>query len=95
MYYDSGKWELLKTKQGLICDTITNLYNFNNKVFVSTYLGVSILSGNKVIENVYSNSSKIKSPIFGLSMEESKGENNAKIYSFGNDWIGTLSDHNF
>jgi PAS domain S-box-containing protein len=93
LFYENGTWKTIKKKQGLVCDTITNIVKVDGKIFVSTFKGVSIISGEKVIQNIYLKNQQFNTQIMGLTKAFFKDNKHGKVFVFGADWIGDI--HNY
>jgi len=92
LYFSNGVWEKIGNKQGLICDTISNITSNANKIFVCTYKGVSELARQKIINNLYQHEKKFGLQIMGMTNFILQNNKKWTTYTLGSNWIGVIQN---
>ncbi len=92
--YEDNKWTNISVKEGLINNQVNTIKNINNKLYVCTENGLSIIENGKVDNSLNSilkaPSKKIKSIEF-----EDHSSANITLWLLGKEWIGTIQRGKF
>lgn len=86
--YFNQKWYRINKSQGLISDSISGVVNVNNKIFVSTYSGISILDKESEILNYDFKNQNIDPKILGITSFKKSNNSYNSVILFGSNWIG-------
>jgi len=93
--YKDKKWSRISQKDGLIDDRVNTIKSFQNKLYVCTENGLSVIHDGKVDNSLNSviniSSKKIKS----IEFELLKNNSVPVIWLLGNKWIGKIQNRQF
>ncbi|MBA4405678.1 hypothetical protein C0389_00215 [bacterium] len=95
LYYEDNKWGLISELDGLISNQVNFIKCYQNKIYVSTQSGLSIIQDGKIDNSLNSilraPSKKIKAMEFEFVRENSV----PIIWLLGEEWIGTIQNGKF
>ncbi|RPI65410.1 MAG: PAS domain S-box protein [Ignavibacteriales bacterium] len=86
-YFDK-KWSKITSKSGLISDSISCVLNISNKIYISTYSGISIINENGIINNYDFHDQKIDRRILSIARYNNNVKNKNALLLLSGDWIG-------
>lgn len=95
LVYENNMWNLISEKDGLLSNQVWAIRCNQNKIYVATEKGLSIIQDGKVDNNL---NSIIKSPskkIKALDLEFNGNKPNPTIWLLGKEWIGTIQNGKF
>lgn len=89
--YFNYRWEKIDRSSGLLCDTISQIYNINSQIYVLTFKGINILKGNIIIDSISLNLKNRKEVFLSSSRVNSVSRYNIdSILIMGQTGIGWL-----
>ncbi|MCK5056063.1 MAG: response regulator [Candidatus Aminicenantes bacterium] len=98
LWWEKGKWKKLSVKDGLLSDSVNGIAILNEKCYVATDMGLSVINKDRKIDNRLNDFINFpvsrrpvhKREIKGICVEES-GENPG-IWFFGQGFLGYFSE---
>ncbi len=92
--YSDNKWSNISVREGLINNQINTIKNNNNKLYVCTESGLSIIENEKIDNSL---NSVLKSSSKKIRSIEFENHNKAEktLWLLGEEWIGTIRNGKF
>ncbi len=94
-YYKDKKWGRISKNDGLIDDRVNTVKNFQNKLYVCTENGLSVIHDGKIDNSLNSAINIPTKRIKSIEFESVKNNSGPIIWLLGNKWIGTVQDSKF
>ena len=90
--FDNDKWKRINRSNGLICDTTTSVFYLNDKLYVSTYLGLSVREKNLKFNNISFSSYGLNTKILAIIKKNKSNKSSDDLLLLGENWIGDFHD---
>lgn len=88
------KWSRIRARDGLISDSISTVLKVNNRVYISTYQGLSIIEQNGSIFN-YSCRNQVDPKILSITEFTVSNSKSKSLLILGSNWIGEFYNGEF
>lgn len=94
-YYKNNKWYRITKKDGLLDNRINTLKSFQNKLYVCTEKGLSVIHEGKIDNSLNSLINVPSKQIKSIDFEKVKNNSDLNIWLLGNKWIGNIKNKKF
>ena len=94
-FYKDRKWSRISQKEGLIDDRVNTVKSFQNKLYVCTENGLSVIDDGKIDNSLNSIINVPSKKIKSIEFEFLNNNSIPNIWLLGNKWIGTIQNRKF
>lgn len=94
-FYKDKKWSRISQKEGLIDNRVNTVKTFQNKLYVCTENGLSVIQDGKIDNSLNSVINIPAKKIKSIEFEIIKNNSVPIIWLLGNKWIGTIQNRKF
>ncbi len=94
-YYKNNKWYRITKNDGLLNNRINTIKSYQNKLYVCTENGLSVINDGKIDNSINSLINVTSNQIKSIDFENVKNKSEPKIWLLGNKWIGVIKDRKF